>query len=547
MANMIITHVLYNIHIYSRIHRDKWNTYRRFILVWCLKYLVLEPKALTRSCHPSQHEDYAKFEKPHLKARSRTDFDCPKSNRNQWSNDSQICLWTAHDNGEFTPRPEQQQHDHQRCHAHPNPPNRCRNHQKSRHTARRMWSKKQKITISSIFINFLKSWTNPNDRSTPFTQNLTSPTEFYKAFPFPCHSPLARCQWQGLPCLHTGAVRIITKDFEQLLCTAFEADSRHLTISPASKKSRPQWNMGKVENISDLRFLILLLTLFILLLQGQKNRESEWQHRKTSSTDGTQHQIVQQLYILHVSFLDLFCTTKSRWPQLAAALGQGGIAPPRLRNPNFEPKNRHRWRGIKQHARRIDKVVTFLQQQKITNLHYIFFVYSLYHIKSYPSIWSICFSELSWPKSLPLKSSAFRWNGMFATWERDFLVSFSSWSIDWTYLGKKATKWRCCNSVYSIYSCLFSIPYILCPFTPILTSSHPHTSCREMSPALSRCARYLRAFQVSNFASFSSQPEVSEIPEFVVVTLQSRSLLSTSKMSQHQTPKKNLEVKKNIH
>lgn len=133
---------------------------------------------------------------------------------------------------------------------------------------------------------------------------------------------------------------------------------------------------------------------------------------------------------------------------------------------------------------------------------------------------------------------------MFATWERDFLVSFSSWSIDWTYLGKKATKWRCCNSVYSIYSCLFSIPYILCPFTPILTSSHPHTSCREMSPALSRCARYLRAFQVSNFPSFSTQPEVSEIPDFVVVTLQSRSLLPTSKMSQHQTPKKKTGGKK---
>lgn len=87
------------------------------------KYLVLEPKALTRSC-PFTAWRLCKMWKAHLKPRSRTDFGCPESNRNQWSNDSEICLWTAHDHGEFTPRPEQQQHDHQRCHAHPNPPNR---------------------------------------------------------------------------------------------------------------------------------------------------------------------------------------------------------------------------------------------------------------------------------------------------------------------------------------------------------------------------------------------------------------------------------------
>lgn len=183
--------------------------------------------------------------KAHLKPRSRTDFGCPESNRNQWSNDSEICLWTAHDHGEFTPRPEQQQHDHQRCHAHPNPPNREKKSSEiTAYGACEAKSKKSPYPQFSSF--FFKSWTNPNDRTTPFTQNLTSPTEFYKAFPFPCHSPLARCQWQGLPCLHTGAVWL-TKDFEQLLCTAFESrflPSRHLACfeeKPASMEHGKGW------------------------------------------------------------------------------------------------------------------------------------------------------------------------------------------------------------------------------------------------------------------------------------------------------------------
>ena len=305
MANMIITHVLYNIHIYSRIHRDKWNAYRRFIVVWCLKYLVLEPKALTRSCHPSQHEDYAKCEKPILNqdrigiliAPNPTEINeamIQKSVSEQHM--TMVSLLRGRSNNSMTIKGVMLIRILRTV------AEIIRNH-----GIQHVKSKKSAYPqFSSIFINFLKSWTNPNNRSTPFAQNLTSPTEFYKAFPFPCHSPLARCQWQGLPCLHTGAVWIITKDFEQLLCTAFEADSRHLTISPASKKSRPQWNMGKVENISDLQFLILLLTPFTLLLQGREKKNSQWQDRKTTSTDGTQHQIVQQLYILHMFLMFLF-------------------------------------------------------------------------------------------------------------------------------------------------------------------------------------------------------------------------------------------------
>lgn len=102
--------------------------------------------------------------------------------------------------------------------------------------------------------------------------------------------------------------------------------------------------MGKVENIFDLRLLILLLTVLTLLLYfcckvGKKKK------RIHSDNTGKQHQLMElniklfnKTYVSHVSFLDLFCTTKSRWPQLAAALGQGGIAPPRLRNPQLRTK-----------------------------------------------------------------------------------------------------------------------------------------------------------------------------------------------------------------
>lgn len=169
-------------------------------------------------------------------------------------------------------------------------------------------------------------------------------------------------------------------------------------ISPASKKSRPQWNMGKVENI------LLLLTLFILLLQGQKiKKESEWQHRKnninwwnsTSNCSTTLH----LTYVSHVSFLDLFCLNPLGGPNWQLHWARVGSPHRGFGTPTSNQKIDIGHEASNSMPDESTKLLSFLQQQKITNLQYIisFFVYSLYHIKSYPSIWSICFSELSSP------------------------------------------------------------------------------------------------------------------------------------------------------
>ena len=219
--------------IFTYIHayiETNWNTYRRFILVWCLKCLGhqkslvlcqkhsdgvtskvqiilvrLEPKALTRSCHPSQHKDYAKFEKPILNqdrvriliAPNPTEINEAMIQKSvSEPHMTMVSLLRGRSNNSMTIKGVMLIRILRTV------AEIIRNH-----GIQHVKSKKSPCPqFSSIFINFLKSWTNPNDRSTPFTQNLTSPTEFYKAFPFPCHSPLARCQWQGLPCLHTGAV-----------------------------------------------------------------------------------------------------------------------------------------------------------------------------------------------------------------------------------------------------------------------------------------------------------------------------------------------------
>ncbi len=126
----------------------------------------------------------------------------------------------------------------------------------------------------------------------------------------------------------------------------FEANSPHLAISPASKKCRPQCNIGNAENISDLRFLILLLALYLLLLQCQKTKK-ESSHSDHSGQENpivkTQNQIFNKNRFSSFFFSCSFFVRKTRClnvqgPQLATALG-GGIAPPRLRNPNSEPKS----------------------------------------------------------------------------------------------------------------------------------------------------------------------------------------------------------------
>lgn len=386
MANMIITHVLHNIHIYSRIHRDKLEYIQKihtrlvFKMSWAPKELVLcqkhsdgvtskvqiilvrlEPKALTRSCHPSQHKDYANFEKPILNqdrvqiliAPNPTEINEAMIQKSvSEPHMTMVSLLRGRSNNSMTIKGVMLIRILRTV------AEIIRNH-----GIQHVESKKSPYPqFSSIFINFLKSWTNPNDRSTPFTQNLTSPTEFYKPFPFPCHSPLARCQWQGLPCLHTGAVWIITKDFEQLLCTAFESNSRHPAISPSRLLRRKAGLNGTWERLRtfltcDCWFYSSLssLSFYTFVARSEKKKkeftvttqENNINWWNSTSNCSTRHMFLMFLFWIFSVQQNL---GGPNWQLHWARVG----SPHRgFGTPNSEPKNRHR----SQHARRIDKVV----------------------------------------------------------------------------------------------------------------------------------------------------------------------------------------------